>query len=574
MAYKLKLKDALKRETSDQDKLIPPHDTVKKFQKKLERLDLNILDKIEKTDNGRLGIPVYFSYYGKDAKKITGLRKQMGKGATEDQAKASAVMELAERFSFFSFHKNSENFIEEKYINIKDKAMPFDLIAKSVHDTGHDLAKAEKIFENLSLRWAKAYNLTKDEPVLVPFDWFYAINEFNGSCAGNCPEEALCQGICEVVERHVSAVISREKRKIPVIDPDSATDPIVREMVEKYKKAGINLTVSDFTLDMGIPSVAVLAWDPLTFPGKSEIVWTAGTTPDPQKAMSRALSETAQLAGDFNTGSNYLASGLPKFKSTEEAKFITQGEPRVSIFDLPDISSVNIKEEVENLVKTLSGKNMEVIAVDITNPLIEVPAFYVIIPGARFRERSEKSSVGMFCTKLIAENNHPLMAADLLEKANEILPGKYYIQFYLGTTYLALGDNESAYEYFKKALELDPSSQDIPSVYSYMGVCLKDMGKYKDALEILEKGNAIDPDRTDIHNLMGFCHFMLKDHKKAIKCFEKVIKLDPGSAIDYANIASNYRDMGDKEKAIEYYQMALALDPTIEFARDNLVKLI
>ncbi len=574
MEYKLELKDALKQETTDQDKLISPHDTVKKFQKKLEQLDLNILDKIEKIDNGRLGIPVYFSYYGPYAKKITGLRKQMGKGATEDQAKASAVMELAERFSFFSFHKNSENFIEEKYINIKDKAISFEQIAKSVHDESDDLAKAEQIFETLPLRWAKAYNFTKDEPVLVPFDWFYAINEFNGSCAGNCPEEALCQGICEVVERHVSEIISREKRNVPVINSDSAKDPIVKDMIEKYKKAGINLTVSDFTLDMGIPTVGVLAWDPSTFPEKSEIVWTAGTTPDPQKAMSRALSETAQLAGDFNTGSNYLASGLPKFKNIKDAEFIINGSSKISISDLPDISSINIKEEVENLVQTLDKKNMEVIAVDITNPLIEVPAFYIMIPGARFRERSEKSSVGMFCTKLMAENNHPLVAADFLEKANEILPGKYYIRFYLGTIYLALGDNDSAYEYFKQALELEPSSQDLPSIYSYMGVCLKDMGKYEKALEILEKGNTIDPDRTDIHNLMGFCHFMLKEHEFAIKCFENVIKLDPGSAIDYANIASNYRDLGNKEKAIEYYQMALALDPSIEFARDNLVKLM
>ncbi len=49
--------------------------------------------------------------------------------------------------------------------------------------------------------------------------------------------------------------------------------------------------------------------------------------------------------------------------------------------------------------------------------------------------------------------------------------------------------------------------------------------------------------------------------------------VDPTSAIDYANIASNYRDMGDKENAIRYYLFALELDPTIDFARENLIKL-
>ncbi|MFC1820017.1 tetratricopeptide repeat protein [Thermodesulfobacteriota bacterium] len=45
------------------------------------------------------------------------------------------------------------------------------------------------------------------------------------------------------------------------------------------------------------------------------------------------------------------------------------------------------------------------------------------------------------------------------------------------------------------------------------------------------------------------------------------------SAIDYANIASNYRDMGNQKQAIHYYRLALELDSTIGFARDNLKKL-
>ena len=53
-----------------------------------------------------------------------------------------------------------------------------------------------------------------------------------------------------------------------------------------------------------------------------------------------------------------------------------------------------------------------------------------------------------------------------------------------------------------------------------------------------------------------------------------MIELDPSSAIDYANIAANYRQMGDKQKAIRYYQMALTLDDTIQFAREHLQELM
>ena len=65
----------------------------------------------------------------------------------------------------------------------------------------------------------------------------------------------------------------------------------------------------------------------------------------------------------------------------------------------------------------------------------------------------------------------------------------------------------------------------------------------------------------------------LKEFDSAISCFKKVLALNPTSAIDYANIASNYRDMGNTAKAIQYYETALSIDPGIDFARDNLTKL-
>ncbi|HIJ56768.1 MAG TPA: tetratricopeptide repeat protein [Deltaproteobacteria bacterium] len=570
---KIILNDAYKGFTLDQDKIVPPDKTVERIKKKLNEIHLDILKGTLRIDNGRLNIPVYVSVCGDDAKAVTGTKKQMGKGATTNQSEASAVMELAERFSFFTFCNTPDNFVVDTYANIKDKAIPFDMIAKSVHDESEDLPHARKIFETLPLKWTRAYNLTRQQPVWIPFSWFFAINEFNGPSAGNCVEEALSQGICEIVERHVSSVISHNKLSVPAIRPESVTDTMVVEMLKKYKKAGVQLYLSDFTLDMGIPSVGAMAYDPSTFPEKSEIVWTAGTTPDPQKAFSRALTEVAQLAGDFNTGANYVASGLPKYNTMEEAAYITAVDQMKDISELPDISDDNIKVEVENCIAALSERGMEVIVVDTMHSQLEVPAFYTIIPGAHFRERAIGTSVGMFSAKLMASNDNPLDAIRDLEGFEKTLPGKYYTRFYLGTSYLALDDPEAALAYFEKSLTLNPTEEDIPSIYSYMGVCLKEMEQYEKALDRLKEGEKLDKDRTDIYNLMGFCHFKLKEHEKAIECFEQVIKLNPTSAIDYANIASNYRDMGDKATAVRYYEQALSMDPTIEFARDNLEKL-
>jgi ribosomal protein S12 methylthiotransferase accessory factor len=575
MKFRVELNDAHKAYTFDQDKILSPEDTVRRFKEKLKKVNLDILKRTVRIDNGRLDIPIYFSICGHDAYDIIGTKKQMGKGGTPQQSEASAIMELAERFSFFSFAKNPNNFLTEKFCNIKDKetVISFDMIAKSVHDESDDLPAARKIFENLPLKWTWAYNLSREKEILVPFDWFFSINEFNGPSAGNCAEEAISQGICEIIERHTSAVISHNRLKVPAIRAESATDPLVVEMIGKYHRAGVKLFVSDFTLDTGIPTVGVLAYDPSTFPELSEIVWTAGTTPHPQKAFSRALTEVAQLAGDFDTAANYVASGLPKFIDLVDADYVINPGKMIDINALPDLSNDNIKIEIENCLAALARIGMDVLLINTMHPKLEIPAFYTIIPGAHFRERASGTSVGMFACKHIADNRNPQAAIAELKKINKELSAKYYVKFYLGSCHIALGDPETALSYLDAALNLEPNKQDLPSIYSYMGVALKDMGEYRRALRVLKKGEQLDPERTDIYNLMGFCHFKLKEHEAAIKNFKTVIELDPSSAIDYANIASNYRDMGQPAKAIRYYEMALTLDASIEFARKNLAKL-
>lgn len=573
MAYKIVLKDVYKNYTVDQDKSLTPEETVKRFRERLKELNLDILEGTMRVDQGRLDIPVYFSLCGKDAQETIGTKKQMGKGGTVAQSEASAVMELAERFSFFSFCKDPGNFITEEHRNLTGRALSLESIAHSVHDDSADVEKAKELFTKLPMRWTTAYSLTRQKEVLIPFDWFYAINEFNGPSAGNCAEEALVQGICEIVERHVSSLISRNRIKTPAIRLESVADPHAVDMVRKFRSAGVKLFATDFSLDTGIPSVGVLAYDPSTFPAKSEIVWTAGTAPSPTKALLRAMTEVAQLAGDFNTSSNYVASGLPKFDNLEEARFVTEPGREIPIAGLPDLSSPNLRVEVENCISALSTGGMEVLAIDVMHSGLRIPAFYTIVPGAHFRERAAGTSIGMFMAKLISQGEDPALALARLKEMDRALPGKYYIRFFLGVCSLSMQNPGAGRAYMKEALSLDPKEEDIPSIYVYMGLCLKEQERFREAIPLLEKAGAGDPGRTDVFNLLGYCYFKLKEHEMAIECFREVLKLNPSSAIDYANIASNYRDMGKPQEAASYYRLALELDPGIDFARDNLDKL-
>lgn len=567
------LLDAYKQFTQDQDKVLPPQTTVARLRDKLGKVRLDILQATERIDNGRLGIPIYISRCGRDAAGIIGTRKQMGKGATPEQAEASAVMELAERFSFFSFARDHRRFIRATYAEVRDRAISFEMIARSVHDASDELHASRRVFEALPLKWTVAYNLTRQNECLVPFDWFYAINEFNGPSAGNCREEAILQGICEVVERHVSSVISRNRLRVPAIRPSSAADPAVQGMLAKYDRCGIRLVISDFTLDMGIPTVGILAVDPSTFPGRSEIVWTAGTTPNPEKALSRALAEVAQLAGDFNTGATYVASGLPKPRSLEEVGHITESATVVDLASLPDVSHPNIRVEIETCLQALSRRDLEVFVIDTTHPDLAVPAFYTLIPGAHFRERSRGTGVAMFCVKHLSETLEPVEAFLRLSEVDGLLPGKYFVRFHMGLCRLKGGDPDAGLALFRQALDLEPDPEEAPTVYSYMGVALKELGRYEEAQEFLRRGAELDPERTDLHNLMGVCHYKRGEYAQAVAAFQRVLKLDPGSAIDHANLGVNYQALGDSDRAAACYRTALSLDPGIDFARRNLAAL-
>jgi ribosomal protein S12 methylthiotransferase accessory factor len=72
---------------------------------------------------------------------------------------------------------------------------------------------------------------------------------------------------------------------------------------------------------------------------------------------------------------------------------------------------------------------------------------------------------------------------------------------------------------------------------------------------------------------MGFCHFKRGEHEQALAAFQRVIELDPSSAIDYANLGVNYQALGQNDQARDCFRVALSLDPGIDFARARLSQL-
>ncbi|MCF6291608.1 MAG: YcaO-like family protein [Desulfobacterales bacterium] len=569
--------DCFKHYTYDQDKVCTPEETIARLKQKLAEVKLDILNGVQRVDSGRLDIPVYFSICGREAYEVIRNKKQLGKGCTPAQSQASACMELVERFSFFRFKQNPANFIRATHAELKAEGLPLlplNYLLQSVHDETTSEETLARLIADIPSQWAWATSLNRGEMVLVPFSWFYAINEFNGPSAGNSYEEAILQGLCEIVERHVSALVTRQRIKAPRIDPDSITDPVAAELLRKFTRHGIQVYLNDFTLDTGIPTVSAMAIDPSTFPETSEIVYTAGTTPEPNKALIRALTEVAQMSGDFHTKSNYEASGLPKPLSLDEVDYIVNPGQSVKLSDLPDLGDNNMKVEIDRCLAALARLGMEVFLVNVAHNELQIPAIYTIVPGAHFRERSMSRNAGLFAAKLAHEQiSDPDAQIEQLNKMSAILPQAYFIEFYLGKKKAAANRFQEAMAHFNQSLKLNPEAEDLPYIYAFMGESLKDMGQYQEAIRVLRLGLEQDEERQDLHNLMGFCHYKLDEYETAVSHFSRSIEVDPSQAIDFFNLGVNLRKLGRIDEAIHNFKIALSMEPYMEMARTHLDEL-
>jgi ribosomal protein S12 methylthiotransferase accessory factor len=341
----------------------------------------------------------------------------------------------------------------------------------------------------------------------------------------------------------------------------------------KFQRLNIELVLKDFSLDLDIPTVGAIAWDPSTFPSRSEIVYTAGTAPDPQRAVIRALTEVAQLAGDFDREGEYVESGLPKFSSLDEASYILNKPFQVSIESMPNCSSENFRLEVEGLCKVLACAGLKAYLVDITHPELAVPAVYAVIPGNHFRDRTRNLDVAFHCARLVDSIEHAQKALSILSTIDDLYSERYDIAFYTGHIHEQLGDYREALKWYNRAFQLNPVSEEVASIYCHRGVCYKELEDFPKAIEELESARDSNPELKEVYNLLGYCFYRIGEHLKAIEAFEQAISIDPGSAIDYANIASNLRYLDMKEAAITWYEMALELDPDLSWARDKMQEL-
>ncbi|MCD6256400.1 MAG: YcaO-like family protein [Deltaproteobacteria bacterium] len=451
----------LKHYTFGQDKTCNPRETIKTVLDRLKQKKVFILNSILRIDHlDKIGIPAYICHISSDL-AIDG---SCGKGVTPKQAKASALMEVVERYSCEWFIKERGHFFIDSYDNLrKDAISPLSLLSPlpSIYKTDEVLRDLRR----MPLPWTESFSLTHKRPILLPLHWFYLIYGTTGLAAGNTIEEATLQAIGEVVERHNVSRVIEERLTTPSIDISSIDHFIVKSLIKKFFDADIKLFIKDFSLDFGIPTIGVLAYDENPPTETVRIYNAAGAHLNRNFAAVRALIELAQHRAQiiFRENKQGMTGGptycFPYFRTLKEASYLIEDKEVISFKKIPTYRHKDFKEEIEQAVDLIGKHNLEVIVTKTTHPEIGLPAVVVTIPGARLNRPSTRLNP----------------------------------YFFMAKTCMDFENYKTAIEYFERAIEMDPQYKKIPKILCQIAICYKRLKMYRQAKNYFERAITLAP---------------------------------------------------------------------------------
>ena len=135
---------------------------------------------------------------------------------------------------------------------------------------------------------------------------------------------------------------------------------------------------------------------------------------------------------------------------------------------------------------------------------------------------------------------------------------EYYILYLKSETLINLNRYEEAIECLDNSFELDHTF--TPSLNA-KGIALTHLKRFDVALACYDEALFLNPKDFTALKLKGDLLLReFKDYKKAIKYFEKAIKIDSDDAILWGNLAEAYLNIGDVNKGLECCDKAIAID--------------
>jgi len=481
----MKLRDSIKSFNRGVSKVITPEATCRIALKKLLAGAHPVMERYFKVEKPT-GIPQYRVIASEYCQQITRAQGTNGKGHFDEQALASGLMELAERYSCFKYLRDKNTY---KIATFKDfKNNPFklrDFYANFINLSQVRILSDEEL-TGARMRWYRGYTLNGQNAYIPMYLLYFLLEGTNGMAAGNSLEEALLHGICEIIERHCLTRIELEKITTPLIDASTVNSPIASELIGRFKALKQKVFIKDFSLELGLPVIGVIVQV-----NKTDCFITAGVAACPEEALIRALTENSQCAD----------KRWVFYQKIRRAKHHFRNDKVISMASIPSIENKNIKNELSSIQKILALRKMQVFFLEVTDKGLKIPSVFVYIAGAKYFPEG------------VAGRNI------LIGLVNEYSINKDY---------------ESALKYIQLGHSLD--RENACHYHCYRGAILIQKKDYPGAISSFKKaliGLKIDEvKKITLYNI-GLCYRAIKDMDRAIQYYVKAIDSFPDFSFEY-----------------------------------------
>jgi len=331
------------------------------------------------------------------------LATSVGKGLSEAQARVSCLAEAVERMS--GLYRGDEPSLIERHVSCEQAIHPADLLHYSDRQYADRKSRQalpystapEALDGDRTIEWTRVWSLTKRAWRLVPSALLFynfpadrggfGVANSNGDAAGNCLEEAILQGLFELVERDAVAVWWYNMVRRPAVDPGSIDDIRIRSQLDAYAALGRKAWVLDLTHDLGIPVFAAVSFEQ----DGTQPAFGFGAHLDPGVAMGRAVSEMSQMMfmlaqpvdetqAAATTAIRYFLDGL----TLADAPYFDPAEgPQRNLSEIGKQGSGDLRTDIDGLVSKFARLGLEICVHDRTRAEFGLSVVKVIVPGLR-----------------------------------------------------------------------------------------------------------------------------------------------------------------------------------------------
>ena len=342
-----------------------------------------------------------------------GLRRRSGgKGKSIEQARVSALAESLERYS--GVFDGTEPRIRATFSELGGPAIHPNLCMgyskqqyaqRQLHNRSGQKARCvpEPFREDVEIEWTPVWSLSTQEMRYLPTSFCYfgyhssdplfARADSNGCAAGSVIEEAVLQGLLELMERDAVALWWYNRLQRRGVDLNSVDDAYVSALRRHYRELRRELWALNVTSDIGVPTFAAISRR--VDKAEEDIIYGFGAHLDPQIALSRALTEMNQALESVPTatgaessltyrGSRDAVHWWRTVKASDASYLmpnIESGPCRLQ--DFKNLSSDDLYQDVLTCVGLASIQAIEVLVLDQTRPDVNFPVIRVVAPGLR-----------------------------------------------------------------------------------------------------------------------------------------------------------------------------------------------